>query len=83
MVTLAQIQTAATDPFADWLGDRKNRRIIPHRLEQCGYVAVRNPTADDGLWKINGRRQAVYAPVMLSVRTQIHAARQLAGQSGK
>ena len=80
MVTLAQIQTAATDPFADWLGDRKNRRIIPHRLEPCGYVPVRNPTAADGLWKINGRRQAIYAQAALSLRAQIDAARRLSGQ---
>jgi hypothetical protein len=79
-VTLAQIQTAATDSFVDWIGDRKNRRIIPHRLERCGYAPVRNPTADDGLWKINGRRQAVYAQTALSFRAQIDAARQLPGQ---
>jgi hypothetical protein len=82
-VTLAQIQTTAADSFADWLGDRRNRRIIPHRLEQCGYVPIRNPTAEDGLWKINGRRQAVYAPAMLSVRAQIDGARLLSGQSGR
>ena len=22
--------------FAEWLGDRKNARMIPHRLEDCG-----------------------------------------------
>jgi hypothetical protein len=82
-VTLAQIQTTATDSFANWLSDRKNRRVIPHRLEQCGYAPVRNPTADDGLWKIRGRRQAIYAQVALSTRGQIDAARQLAGQSSQ
>jgi hypothetical protein len=30
-------------------------------LEQCDYSPVRNDTAKDGLWKINGRQQAVYA----------------------
>ena len=79
-VTLAQIQTYATYSFAEWLSDRKNRRIIPHRLEQCGYVPVRNPTAADGLWKINGRRQTIYAQAALSVRAQIDAARRLYGQ---
>ena len=42
-----------------WLRDRKNRRIIPHRLERCGYVAIRNDTADDGFWKISGKRQII------------------------
>jgi hypothetical protein len=76
-VTLLKIQTGASDSFADWLGDRKNRRIIPHRLEKSGYVPVRNPDAEDGLWKIHGRRQAVYANDKLSRRDQIAAVEQL------
>ena len=28
--------------------NRKNRRAIPHRLERCGYVSVRNPESKDG-----------------------------------
>ena len=47
--------------FIDYLKDRKNSRNIPHRFEACGYTPVRNPDADDGLWRINGRRQAIYA----------------------
>jgi hypothetical protein len=80
-VTLAQIQNACTDSFADWLGDRKNRRIIPHRLEQCRYVPVRNPDADDGLWKIGGRRKAVYAKATIPLRDQIAAAQMLTGST--
>ena len=60
-----------------WLLDRKNRRIIPHRLEQCGYVPVRNDAAADGLFKINDRRQAVYTKAGLSVRGRLKAARDL------
>jgi hypothetical protein len=63
--------------FYEWLRDRKNRRIIPHRLEQCGYVRVRNDAAEDGLFKINGRRQAVYAKASLSIRDRLEAAREL------
>jgi hypothetical protein len=48
-------------PFAEWLGDRRNSRVIPHRFEECGYVAVRNSDAKDGLWKVNGKRQVIYA----------------------
>ena len=41
--TLVRITNAgARGDFADWLEDRKNRRVIPHRLERCGYVPVRN-----------------------------------------
>jgi hypothetical protein len=53
-VTIGRLQSAASGDFAFWLGDRKNRRNIPHRLESCGYVPVRNPDAKDGLWKIGG-----------------------------
>jgi hypothetical protein len=66
-VTLGQvIEQAVGRDAADWLLDRKNRRAIPHRMERCGYVPVRNDTAEDGLWVINGRRQAVYARALTS-----------------
>ena len=62
--------------FAEWLMDRRNRRQIPHRLESAGYVPVRNAAAPtDGLWKIGGKRQAVYAKSALSVRDRMAAAR--------
>lgn len=76
--TLAKIASIAEGNFAEWIADRRNRRMIPHRLEQCGYTPVRNPTATgDGLWKIHGKRQAVYANAELSLRDQIAAAQQL------
>jgi hypothetical protein len=62
--------------------DRKNRRAIPHRLEQCGYVPVRNEAAEDGLFKIMKRRQAVYGRADLSVRDRHAAATQLAKKLG-
>jgi hypothetical protein len=40
----------------EWLADRKSRRLIPHRLEQCGYVQARNDATKDGLWVINRKR---------------------------
>lgn len=79
-VTLSRLQLAAKGDFGDWIKDRKNRRAIPHRLEKCGYTPVRNPDATDGLWKIAGKRQTVYAKAGLSVRDQIAAARELFGQ---
>ena len=76
-VTLIQISNRAEGDFADWLKDRKNRRVIPHRLEACDYVAVRNTDAKDGLWKIDGKRQVIYAKITLSIADQIKAARAL------
>lgn len=63
--------------FAEWIKDRRNRRAIPHRLEDAGYVAVRNKHADDGLWKIGGRRQVAYAKKTMTIRDQIEAVERL------
>jgi hypothetical protein len=82
-VTLSEIQSVVDASFADWLAERRNRRIIPHRLERCGYVPVRSDTANDGMWKIRGKRQAVYARSTLSYRAQIEAATKLAGRSSR
>jgi hypothetical protein len=78
--TMIRITAAAMGEIETWLKDRKNRRQIPHRLEKCGYVPVRNDAAKDGLWKINGTRQVVYAQDALSTHDQLKAASQLAGQ---
>jgi hypothetical protein len=69
--------------FEAWLTDRKNRRNIPHRLESCGYVPIRNDDADDGLWRIEGKRQVIYAQQILSIRDRIMAARALVGRKAE
>jgi hypothetical protein len=80
-VTIQRIASQARQSnnfeFADWIEDRKNSRLIPHRLEGAGYVRVRNPSAQDGQWKVNGKRQAVYAQKSLSLREQIEEAQKL------
>jgi hypothetical protein len=77
-VTLSQAAARATSEFAEWLLERKNRRVIPHRFEDCGYVPVRNPDDKrDGQWRINGRRQTVYAKAELGFHDQIAAIRKL------
>ena len=63
--------------FEAWLADRKNRRIIPHRLEKCGYLQVHNDAAADGLFTIAGVRQTIYAKDELSIRDRLAAARLL------
>ena len=78
--TLAKIRVKADNDFGDWLRDRKNRRAIPHRLERCGYVSVRNDAAKDGLWKLAGKRQVVYARAELSIRDRAAAAQKLSNE---
>lgn len=78
--TMIRITAEAMGEIETWLKDRKNRRAVPHRLEKCGYVPIRNDAAKDGLWKINGTRQVVYAQDALSIRDQLKAASSFAGQ---
>ena len=53
VLTLEYIGGYVENELAMWLVERKNRRIIPQRMEACGYVAVRNPHAkSDGRWVI-------------------------------
>jgi phage/plasmid primase-like uncharacterized protein len=63
--------------FVAWIRDRKSRRVIPHRMENCGYVPVRNSSAQDGLWRIAGKRQVVYARSELPVHERLDAASKL------
>jgi hypothetical protein len=86
-VTLDNIKAAAREArdgyedkndIANWLEDRRNARAIPHRLERCGYVAVRNDVDKaKGLWLISGRRQTIYALASLSGTERIRAASEL------
>jgi len=73
-VTVLQVQGKANVSFFEWLNDRRNRRVMPHRFEQCGYVPVRNDTAKDGLWVINKVRQVIYAKAALSPAARLKAA---------
>jgi hypothetical protein len=68
------LNEAAGSEIEGWLRDRRNRRAIPYRLEKCGYVPVRNDGAKDGLWKLNGARQVIYARSMLAVSDRLRAA---------
>jgi hypothetical protein len=77
--SLTEIAECADGDFKDWLKERKNRRTIPHRMEAAGYVRVRNDAAKDGLWKVLGKRQALYARKELSLRDRIAATSRITG----
>ncbi len=63
--------------LAFWLAERRNRRQIPHRLESAGYEPVHNDLAKDGLWRINQKRQVIYAKAGLPLSERLAAARTL------
>jgi hypothetical protein len=82
VLSLSDLPTHASvlhPAFAEWLKDRKNRRNIPHRFEDCGYVAVPNPTDTEGRWKINGTRHTIYGKASLTVNDRLAAARKFVG----
>jgi hypothetical protein len=77
-VTLEAIRDNAIGDFEAWWRDRKNRRAIPYRMEACGYTPVRNPDSKQGLWRVNGVRQAIYTRASLPPAERLKAARKLA-----
>jgi Family of unknown function (DUF5906)/CHC2 zinc finger len=82
VVTLSEVTNRASNlqpAFAEWLRERKNRRSIPHRFEDCGYVVVSNPNDTEGRWKISGSRQTIYGKSSLTVRDRLNAAFKFAG----
>jgi hypothetical protein len=81
--TIAQLVAVASAATADWLKERRNRRVIPHRLGRCGYVSVHNPERGDGRWKIGDIKQTIYAKVVLSPGAQQQAARKLREDSNR
>jgi hypothetical protein len=40
------------EELSNWLNDRTNRKAVPHKLEQVGYVRVPNPDNKQGIWTI-------------------------------
>ena len=72
-------QLVEKSPGLEWLLDRKKRPLIKHRIEDCGYVAVRNHGTDDGLWVASKKRQAIYARIDLTLAQRERAARDLCG----
>src|SRR5262245_54269577 len=78
-LTVKHLIAVATGAFAEWLSERKSFRALPHRLEHRGYVSVKNPDAQDGVWKIKGDRQRIYARAALSPERRAAAAKALAG----
>jgi hypothetical protein len=83
VVTHGEILSEARIDFSKWLTDRKNRKAFSHRLEKCGYRAVNNPAAEDGLWRIVDRRQVVYAKTTLVLEKQVRAAETLQREAAK
>ena len=84
-LTLDQItQAAGADDYGDfyqWITDRKNRRLVPHRMGKCGYAPIRNEhDKHDGQWLIGGKRKVIYGATRLPFAERVKAAQALVEQ---
>lgn len=78
VVVLSQVLEAVQkQDFKEWLQERKNRRWIPNRFNEVGYVQVRNQDAKDGLWRVYDQRQVIYAKSDLTMDKRLLAAKEL------
>jgi hypothetical protein len=55
--------------------EQKHRRIVPHRMKDCGYSAFLNPDVKSGLWRFGDRRLRLYVKVRLRGEARTKAAR--------
>jgi hypothetical protein len=77
-ITIERLIASAGSDLSEFLRERKNRKAVSHKIIEAGYEQVRTPTADDGLWRVNGARKAIYAQTSLPVPDRFKAAQQVA-----
>jgi hypothetical protein len=81
VLTVGMVAQATTShDFAEWLEDRRNSRIIPHRLEECGYTCVLCPDNERGLWGYYLERAQGNAIVKTRHRVAVYGKRELSEQ---
>jgi hypothetical protein len=66
----------------EWFNDRKNRKAIGYRFDQCGFVPHPNERAKSYKWKINGISQVVYVKKELSIKERHEAVNSLVNGNG-
>ena len=80
-ITLSELIDEArrnlNNDFATWLGERKNAKLVSHRMAEADYEPVRSPSKD-GQWSIRGKRKVIYCKASLSHRDRFIAATDLA-----
>jgi Bifunctional DNA primase/polymerase, N-terminal/Family of unknown function (DUF5906) len=76
-ITVERLIASAGSDLSEFLRERKNRKAASHKITAAGYEQVRNPTAEDGLWRIDGARKTVYAQTALPVPDRFKAAQQV------
>lgn len=84
LIAEASQNPAKFDEVHTWLTDRRSRRTIPHRLNKCGYVPIRNDDdATDGRWRVSGKRVMIYGRKDVPLKERIDAARAVVEEAFK
>src|SRR5262249_59737664 len=70
-VTLTQIADAVKADAGqgnlfDWITDRRNSRMVPHRMGESGYTPVRHKTRKDGTSPMAQKRHVTYPTAALT-----------------
>lgn len=81
-MTAAEEAMGGEADFALWLKDRRNRKLIPHRMEEQGYVKVLNPNASEGKWIVKATAVTIYARTTLTPDERVSAAREKLAKVG-
>lgn len=83
VLTVAGIKQAipGDSPLRAMLDDVKFRKAIPKRLADCGYVAVANPEASSGRWRMGIGKTSIYGRKDLPEIQRLDAARLLAASA--
>jgi hypothetical protein len=83
VLTLSLILSRADSNLQEMAKDPRGKNSIRFKLERAGYVSVANPNANDGLWKVGGRRQKIWAAKDLSLVGRGEAAEALVKADGQ
>jgi hypothetical protein len=60
--------------------DAKAQYKLAKQLEECGFVRVDNLHSKQGLWRIDGKRQNIYARATMSFADRADLARKRAAE---
>lgn len=79
-VVIDELAEAAQDAdmsgLAEWLGERKNRRQIAHRMLRVGYGLIPSPDTQDKNWRVNKRDVNIYGPMDAPAAERLEWARE-------
>jgi hypothetical protein len=78
IVTFADL--AALTPGMSTFRDAKAQYRLAKQLEECGFVRVDNLHSKQGLWRIDGKRQNIYARATMSFADRADLARKRAAE---